>query len=59
MTLREIEASDPESAHGDEDELWYDVLAAIASDTLVDCSPSEAAVMALTSATVEFPRWRA
>ena len=64
MDIKQIEAriaaiyavqSDDEEAHIMEDELWEDVLRAIANNE-VD-SPSTAAYLALTTKNIKFARW--
>ena len=48
--------ADHESLHGDEDELWSDVLAAIAAGRV---EPREAARLALETGDISFTRWYA
>lgn len=49
---------DPEAAHGMEDQLWHDVLIAIAIDD-VEGDPSAIALAAASTWSIEFPRWSA
>lgn len=51
--------NDSERAHGLESLLWSEVLEAIAKDKLEDCSPQEAASLALKASRVKFARWMA
>jgi hypothetical protein len=47
--------NDPEVAHKLEDELYYDVLRAIAEGRCE--KPREAAKLTITTAEIDFPRW--
>ncbi len=46
--------ADHEVLHGDEDQLWADVLAAIAAERI---APAEAARIALETRDLDFTRW--
>lgn len=48
---------DPETAHGKEDDLFVDVLRAIAEGRAED--PAKCATEALKSVELDFPRWTA
>jgi hypothetical protein len=67
MTLIEVKArvaaifgaaGDPERAHGLEDELYLDVLRAIATGRCLDYPPEDFAEEALRASAVSFPRYR-
>ena len=49
------EADDDESAHGDEDRLWCDVLKYIATGNCPD--PQAYAIVALQTTKIDFHRW--
>lgn len=54
--LRDVGDSDPEAAHALEDDLWEDVLRAIAAGA---DEPEKLAREALLTQEVKFPRWYA
>jgi hypothetical protein len=67
MTLIEVKArvadilgaaGDSEIAHGLEDELYLDVLRAIATGRCLDYPPEDFALEALRASEVPFPRYR-
>ena len=56
--IRDI-AGDPEAAHAAEDNLWGEVLAAIAHEDLDPDYARQLAAEAIRTADINFPRWYA
>jgi hypothetical protein len=50
-------AADDEAAHGMEDQLWRDVLFAIAAEEIDPAVAIQCAAIALTTDTIDFARW--